>query len=162
MSRRAVDALLQMREAHRFLRGMVQWLGFPSAEIPFVVQPRAAGSSKYNLRRMLALAADGAISFSRTPLRLVMFSGLLLSGLGLVGTVAGLGCWLARGAAEAGWAVVLSVLLLVGGSILFALGVVGEYVGRIYEQVKARPLYVVKETGNLPAVQQQPGPRAAA
>jgi len=162
MSRRAVDALLHMREAHRFLRGMVQWLGFPSAEIPFVVQPRAAGRSKYNLRRMLTLAADGAISFSRTPLRLVMVSGLLLSGLGLVGTAASLGYWLTRSGAEAGWAVVLGVLLLIGGGMLFALGIVGEYVGRIYEQVKARPLYVVKESGNLSAVKREPGPRAAA
>lgn len=162
MSRRAVDALLQMREAHRFLRGMVQWLGFPSAEIPFVVQQRAAGRSKYNLKRMLALAADGAISFSRTPLRLVMLSGLLLSGLGVVGTASSLGCWLARGGADAGWTVVLGALLLIGGGILFALGVVGEYVGRIYEQVKGRPLYVVKEAGNLSAVGRDPGLRVAA
>jgi glycosyltransferase involved in cell wall biosynthesis len=161
MSRRAVDALLQMRESHRFLRGMVQWLGFPSAEIPFVVQPRAAGRSKYNLRRMLTLAADGAISFSRTPLRLVMVAGLLLGGLGLVGTASGIGYWLARSAVEAGWAVVLGALLLIGGGMLFALGIVGEYVGRIYEQVKARPLYVLKETGNLSAVKREP-PRAAA
>jgi dolichol-phosphate mannosyltransferase len=110
---------------------------------------------------MLALAADGAISFSRTPLRLVMFSGLLLGGLGLIGTASALGCWLAHGAAEAGWAVVLAVLLLIGGGILFALGVVGEYVGRIYEQVKARPLYVVKEAGNLSAVKREPLPVAA-
>jgi dolichol-phosphate mannosyltransferase len=162
MSRRAVDALLQRREAHRFLRGMVQWLGFPAAEIPFLVQPRAAGRSKYSLRRMLTLAADGAISFSRTPLRLVMVTGLLASGLGLAATACGLGCWLARGAAEAGWVIVLGALLLIGGAILFSLGVVGEYVGRIYEQVKARPLYVLKETGNLPALKREPGPRVAA
>jgi dolichol-phosphate mannosyltransferase len=155
MSRRAVDALLQMRETHRFLRGMVQWLGFPATEVPFEVQRRAAGRSKYSIRRMLAFAADGAISFSRTPLRLLLCLGLLLTGIGTIGTAIGLAGWLTKGGAEAGWSVVLGVVLLVGGGILFGLGVVGEYVGRIYEQVKGRPLYVTKEAGGSSATASQ-------
>ncbi len=146
MSRPAVESLLQMREAHRFLRGMVQWLGFASAEVHFTAPRRAAGHSKYSLRRMVAFAADGIVSFSKTPLRLVMLGGLLAIGFGL----ADCACVLLHGLIRPGPGTVLGLVFgsvyLVGGSILFALGVVGEYVGRIYEQVKARPLYVVKET----------------
>jgi dolichol-phosphate mannosyltransferase len=146
MSRQAVESLLQMREAHRFLRGMVQWLGFASAEVHFTAPRRAAGRSKYSLRRMLAFAADGIISFSLTPLRLVMLAGVLATVFGLVDC----GCMLLRGLAHPGTeralGLVFGSVYLVGGMILFALGLVGEYVGRIYEQVKARPLYVVKET----------------
>jgi dolichol-phosphate mannosyltransferase len=163
MSRRAVDALLQMREAHRFLRGMVQWLGFPSAEVSFKVQSRAAGRSKYNLRRMLNLAADGMLSFSRMPLRFLLGTGLVLGGLGAVGMALGVIGWLARGGADAAALTVLAAVFLVGGGILFAVGVVGEYVGRIYEQVKGRPLYVVKEVGRgASGVSQDRGRSAAA
>ena len=145
MSRKAVDALLQLREAHRFLRGMVQWLGFPAAEVPYRPAGRRAGVSKYSLRRMLNLAGDGLLSFSRVPLRLATFLGLVAMTGGLLGSLYLAGRWLLGDAADAGWGLVLASLYLLGGCILCALGLVGEYVGRIYEQVKGRPLYVLKE-----------------
>jgi polyisoprenyl-phosphate glycosyltransferase len=146
LSRRALQGLLQMPEQHRFVRGMVQWLGFQPAEVVFMPDERKAGQSKYTLRRMLRLAGDGLFSFSRTPLRLATYLGLFAVAIGL---------------AQSGWylfeallggdrpSFALQYLLLVthvlGGGILCALGFLGEYVGRIYEQVKGRPIYVLKE-----------------
>jgi dolichol-phosphate mannosyltransferase len=144
MTRKAVDALLRLRESHRFLRGMVQWLGFRSAEVPYQPARRVAGVSKYNLRRMLTFGCDAVFSFSRLPLRLSAFLGLalLLGGLGL-------GLYellLAPFGGGSGTGVILAALGLVGGCILGSLGIIGEYVGRIYEQVKGRPIYLLKET----------------
>jgi glycosyltransferase involved in cell wall biosynthesis len=144
LSRKAVDSLLRLPEKHRFLRGMVNWLGFPTTTVAFYPASRGAGMTKYTLRRMLALAIDAMLSFSKLPLRLSMILGILCvvfgSGYGLLL----LGQTL-FGGNTGGYQVVLSALLLVGGAILCCLGIVGEYVGRIYEQVKARPLYLLKE-----------------
>jgi dolichol-phosphate mannosyltransferase len=143
MSRKALDALLRLNETHRFLRGMVNWLGFSTATVPFMPASRAGGVSKYTLRRMLTLALDGMLSFSKVPLRLALLLGLLLFVLGL-----GQGAYtLARAlfVEASGTGVVLTALFLVGGCVLGALGVLGEYVGRIYEQVKGRPHYLLKE-----------------
>jgi dolichol-phosphate mannosyltransferase len=147
LSRKAVNALLRLRETHRFLRGMVQWLGFPAAEVPFRPGGRKAGVSKYGLRRMLNLAGDGILSFSRVPLRVATFLGLVSVTLGLVGSAALAGHWLlSPDNSGAGWVVLLLATQLLGGAILCALGLIGEYVGRIYEQVKDRPLYVLKDS----------------
>jgi dolichol-phosphate mannosyltransferase len=146
LSRRAVDSLVRLREAHRFLRGMVNWLGFRTATVPFAPAHRGGGVSKYTLRRMLGLALDGMLSFSRVPLRLALGLGLGAVALGLAE-----GCYaLLHGllaAAPTAWAyhTLLVALLLIGGSVLCCLGVIGEYVGRVYEQVKGRPLYLLKE-----------------
>jgi len=126
MSRRAVDALLQLRETHRFLRGMVQWLGFPVAEIGYRPARRKAGVSKYSIHKMLSLAVDGILSFSRLPLRLALMLGAIALVAGL-----GLGCWAAvslfsAGASgTAGLALVLASRHALGGSILICLGIVG-------------------------------------
>jgi dolichol-phosphate mannosyltransferase len=146
MSRRAVDSLLQLREAHRFLRGLVQWLGFPTAEVPFRPAGRQAGISKYTLRRMAGFAGDALVSFSRLPLR----ASLLLGGLAVLFALLYGGYAALRGlfwpaGFDAGWAWLLASVYLVGGCVLCGLGLVGEYVGRIYEQVKGRPIYVLKE-----------------
>lgn len=146
MSRKAVDSLLQLHETHRFLRGMVQWLGFPTAEVAFKPDSRRAGSSKYSLRRMMNFAIDGLISFSRVPLRLSMLFGLVAIAIGLLDGVYTVLRWLLTSASlDLGWNAVLISVYLVGGCILCCLGVVGEYVGRIYEQVKGRPVYVLRE-----------------
>jgi polyisoprenyl-phosphate glycosyltransferase len=147
LSRRALDSLLELRETHRFLRGLVSWLGFPTAEISFQPVSRQGGVSKYTFRRMMNFAFDGLMSFSKVPLRLSLLLGLgavgvsvffsfyaLLRGLFTPGTLA------------AGSTLVLISVYLMSGCILCSLGIVGEYVGRIYEQVKGRPHYVVKET----------------
>jgi dolichol-phosphate mannosyltransferase len=158
LSRKAVEGLLRLPETHRFLRGMVSWLGFPSTTVVFDVASRGAGRSKYTLWRLLNLAGDGMLSFSKLPLRLPLLLGALVVLLGL-GYGAGvlLAAALSAGAPGPGGAVggwlghaLLVVLLLLGGSILCAVGVVGEYVGRVYEQVKGRPLYLLKESSPLP------------
>jgi glycosyltransferase involved in cell wall biosynthesis len=147
LSRRAVAALLQLRETHRFLRGMVQWLGFATTEVRFHPAARKAGASKYTLRRMTNFAVDALLSFSRLPLRLPVFLGLGIVALGVL--FSGILPILALfGSAPVSfeWGSLLVAVHLIGGSILIGLGVVGEYVGRIYEQVKGRPLYLLKET----------------
>jgi dolichol-phosphate mannosyltransferase len=145
MSRRALDALLRLRESHRFLRGMVQWLGFPSAEVRFEAPPRAAGASKYTLRRLVNFGCDGVLSFSRAPLRLPLYLGLAAEAAGLA-YACSLPLRLLLGQPVEASAAVLLLGLLLGGAILFSLGVLGEYAGRIYEQVKGRPIYVLKES----------------
>jgi dolichol-phosphate mannosyltransferase len=166
MSRKAVDALLRLRESHRFLRGMVQWLGFSTAEVPFEPAPRKAGVSKYTLRRMVSFALDGLTSFSLLPLRLAWLGGLslwlLALGTGLIGVLS----WLCGSPASAGLLLILIHLDVIGGALLFGLGILGEYVGLIQEQVKQRPLYVLKETEadlSAGAVRSpQPDPRSTA
>jgi polyisoprenyl-phosphate glycosyltransferase len=144
LSRKAVDALLRLHEKHRFLRGMVNWLGFPTTTVAFHPSSRGAGATKYTLRRMLALAVDAMLSFSKLPLRLSLLLGALFLVLGAGYALLTLGQGL-FGGGVGGYQVVLSALFLVGGAILCSLGIVGEYVGRIYEQVKGRPLYLLKE-----------------
>ncbi len=152
LSRQAVDALMRLHEKHRFLRGMVNWLGFRTTTVAFHPASRGAGATKYTLRRMLALAVDAMLSFSKLPLRLPLLMGLLLIALGgVIGAIL-----LARSLLGADFGVLqltLISLFLIGGAILCGLGIVGEYVGRIYEQVKGRPLYLLKETSaQLPAL----------
>jgi dolichol-phosphate mannosyltransferase len=146
MSRTALDALLSLRETHRFLRGMVNWLGFRVTSIPYQAAPRAAGHSHYTLRRMLRLAGDGMLSFSRLPLQLPVVAGLGSLGLAVVYALAVILAGLVGGGV-ASWPVhlLLVVVLTLGGLILCSVGIVGEYVGRIFEQVKQRPIYLLKE-----------------
>jgi dolichol-phosphate mannosyltransferase len=155
MTRRAVDCLLQLRETHRFLRGLVNWLGFRTSTVSFFPAVRGAGVTKYTLRRMTALAVDAMLSFSKLPLRLALGlgSGLLLAGVGY-GVVSAVGGLLTAGPTDWKYHLLLVVVLLVGGCTLAGLGVVGEYVGRVYEQVKGRPLYLLKEAS--PALAAQP------
>jgi glycosyltransferase involved in cell wall biosynthesis len=149
ISRRTVQALTAMREMHRFLRGMVAWVGFPQTEVPYVRRPRAAGRTKYPLKRMLGLAWTASVSFSPVPLRISFLMGLVLFLLGITQAVSALvqmtlGIPLVRG-----WASLIIVNCLVGGGILMCIGVLGEYIGRIFEEVKGRPLYIVASSANL-------------
>jgi dolichol-phosphate mannosyltransferase len=144
LTRKAVEALLQLHETHRFLRGMVNWLGFRTATVPFFPAVRGAGVTKYTLRRMTALAVDAMLSFSKLPLRVSLFVGVVVTLLGAGSAVVAVFRSL-TGSAQGPYPVLLVALLLIGGSILCGVGVVGEYVGRIYEQVKARPLYLLKD-----------------
>jgi len=145
MSRPALAALLRMRERDRFLRGMVQWLGFPSAEVHYVPARRGAGRSKYSFRRKLGLALDGLLTFSRAPLRLPLALGLPAVLFGLLATAYAVVPGLAAPGEGRGVAALLGSLYLLGGGILCVLGVFGECLGCIYDQVRDRPLYVVKE-----------------
>ena len=145
MDRVVVDAVLAMPERDRFTRAMVAWTGFHQEPVPFDRMPRAAGKTKWPLRNMVSFAMDGILSFSLAPLRLATWLGLLAVGLALSGILYALGLrlltdtWLSVGAS------LFIVVLFLGGVQLVLLGVLGEYVGRIYGEVKRRPLYLVKE-----------------
>lgn len=149
MTRPAIFAFLRMRESHRFVRGMVQWLGFRCATVHYEPNARIAGRSSYTLRSLVSLALVGMLSFSKTPLRLPAYLGALL-------TLIGIGCslWLTVGAIAGTlgnpplW-IMLTAMNLIGGVTLLSLGVVGEYIGRIHDEVKGRPPYLLKETGNI-------------
>lgn len=143
ISRRCLDALMSMRETHRFLRGMVAWVGFPQTTVPYERSARAAGQTKYPLRKMLQFAWTAAVSFSPAPLRLTMAAGMVLGALGFADGVYAVGRHLLGYRNVPGWTSVIAVNCLVGGGILVGIGVLGEYVGRIFEEVKGRPLYVV-------------------
>jgi polyisoprenyl-phosphate glycosyltransferase len=145
-SRAVVNALKNMPEYHRFLRGMVAWLGFKTVIIPYPERGRAAGTSKYSLRKMLRLASDAVSSFSLVPLRIGIALGLsfLLVAALEVGYVAWI--WL-RGETQLlvpGWSSLMFAILLVGGLVMILLGLVGSYVGYIFQEVKRRPVYVVR------------------
>jgi dolichol-phosphate mannosyltransferase len=143
MSRRAVDGLLRFPETHRFLRGMVHWLGFPTATVRFQVASRGAGQSKFTFRRLFTFAIDALLSFSKVPLRLSFLLGMVfLTVGGVYGTYESVRALFGSGI---GWELVLAAVLLTGGCVLASLGLVGEYIGRVYEQVKGRPLYLLKE-----------------
>ncbi|MDY3555174.1 glycosyltransferase family 2 protein [Gemmata sp. JC717] len=145
MTRPAVHALLQLRESHRFIRGMVQWVGFSCREVRFVPAARVAGRSKYTFRKQLRLGLDGMFSFSKAPLRALLGLGVWFAALGAA-------CALAAPFASApGFWLLAAVVQTTGGATLAGLGVVGEYVGRLHEEVKRRPVYLLKETGNLAA-----------
>ncbi|MBN9519090.1 glycosyltransferase family 2 protein [bacterium] len=161
LSRRAADELGRLREPHRYVRGMVQWLGFPAAEVPFEPAPRQGGVSKYTLRRMLRFAADGLLSFSPAPVRLAAAFGLAVTGASWVlsTTAVALLVPLADPAARVGL-VLLTALHAIAAGGLVAAGVIGEYLTRIYEQAKDRPLYLVKETSPAPVAAARPA-RAA-
>jgi dolichol-phosphate mannosyltransferase len=146
LTRKAVQALLCLHETHRFLRGMVNWLGFRTATVSFFPALRGAGVTKYTLRRMTALAVDAMLSFSKVPLRLSLVLGALVTTFGAAyGVMTLLRALLGAPPLDWPYHLLLVVVLLLSGCILCGLGIVGEYVGRIYEQVKARPLYLLKE-----------------
>jgi dolichol-phosphate mannosyltransferase len=143
--RRVIDAFRAMPERNRFVRGMFAWLGFRQIAVPYAVPERFAGSSKYTLRRMIRLATDGLVSFSTAPLRLALDVGFIVSALAFLFGIATLIAKLAGAYVVPGWLTIVLVTSFIGGIQLIVIGVVGEYVGRIYDEVKARPLYLVRE-----------------
>ena len=148
MSRMAVDAFRRMPERHRFTRGMVSWIGFPQIGVSYVRAARHAGETKYPLRKMLRLASDAITSFSYVPLQLASWLGSAVTALSTL-TLAGLAVSRLAGAHPGGWSFGATALALLGGIQLLMVGALGEYVGRIHDQVKGRPLYLVRETVGL-------------
>jgi len=162
MSRSAVAAIREMREGSRFVRGMVAWIGFPQTPVYYERPARAAGTTKYPLRKMVALAWDAVLSFSNFPLRAASYFGFAVF---LAGTFVGLRVLVEALFFDAGlvrgWTTLIVLQCLIGGAILFCLGMIGEYVGRIYEETKRRPIYIVRRTCHVtasPDVSRRVGP----
>ncbi len=145
MSRRALQALMQYPERNLFLRGMVTTLGYSSAMVCYDRTERKAGESKYPLRKMLSFALDGITSFSVRPLQYITLLGIFFMLISFVAIVYGIVSW-ADGKAIAGWTSQLVSLWFIGGAILLACGIIGEYTGKIYTEVKRRPRYFIENT----------------
>jgi dolichol-phosphate mannosyltransferase len=145
LDRRIIETLRDMPERDRFLRGLVVWTGFRQEAVSYERQPRAAGETKFPFRRMFSFALDGIFSFSTVPLRLASYLGFFVSVLSMTGIVYALYIKLFTVGVVPGWAAQWIGTLFLGGVQLLSLGVIGEYVGRIYGEVKRRPLYVVKD-----------------
>lgn len=145
MSRSVVDTLSSMPEHDRFIRGMVSWVGFRQTSLPYRRAERYAGTSKYPLKKMLMFALDGIISFSSKPLHLSVVMGIFSAFLALVGIIYALFLRLFTNIWVEGWTALIISVLFIGGVQLICIGILGEYIGRIYKEIKSRPLYVVQE-----------------
>lgn len=160
LDRKAVDALLRMPERDRMLRGLSSWIGFRHYGLEYERLPRLAGVTKYPLHKMLRLALDGILSFSVVPLRLVSILGVATAGISMLGISYALVLRLFTRIWVPGWTLLFIGMLFIGGLQMLSLGIVGEYIGRIYTEAKQRPLYLVREV--LSSVAQQPMARKAA
>lgn len=145
MNRKAVDAWLKMHERNVFFRGMTVWMGFTTVEIPFEVVPRSAGQSTWSVLKRLKLALVGITAFSSFPLHLVTFAGVVFLALSALLGLETLYLKL-TGQAVSGFATVILLELIIGSFLMISLGIIGEYLARIYEEVKGRPRYLVRES----------------
>src|ERR1700722_11526661 len=147
MDRRVVNALLGMPERDRFVRGMVSWLGFSQIAVPYRREPRRAGVTKFSFFKMLRFAMDGIFSFSIVPLRVATWTGFITSFLAILGILlVSFERFLGVQGLVKGWTSTMFAVLFIGGVQLICIGIIGEYIGRIYGESKRRPLYVVRET----------------
>jgi dolichol-phosphate mannosyltransferase len=145
MDRKVVDAMKHMKERHRFIRGMTSWVGFKQTGVSYVRQERFAGQTSYPLRKMVKFASDAITGFSYFPLQLATYLGFIVAALSSVGMLAVILARLFGNQAFFGQATTLVMVLFLGGIQLISLGIIGEYLGRIYDEVKGRPLYIVNE-----------------
>jgi dolichol-phosphate mannosyltransferase len=143
MDRQVVDAMLAMPEGGRFIRGLRTWVGFRQTELPYDRPPRVAGRPKYDLRRLVRLALDGYIGFSAAPLRLASWLGILAAGAGFWVLVWATYTRLTGIPSPRGWPSTMAVILFLGGTQLVVLGIIGEYLARVYDEVRSRPTYIV-------------------
>lgn len=157
LDRKVVEVMRLLREKNRFVRGLVSWVGFRQVALPYVREKRFAGETKYPLRKMLKLAWDGITSFSDKPLKIASYIGFLLSLVSFVYLLVILISKLLGKSTVSGWASLAVINLFFSGVILIILGVMGEYIGRIYDEAKDRPLYVVEEiTGDSASDDEHP------
>lgn len=159
LDRKAVEAIKSMPERHRFLRGMCSWIGFRQYGLKYARGPRIAGTTKYPIRKMMNLGLDGIASFSTLPLRLVAGLGFLTAALSIIGIIYALIVRLFTHTWVAGWTISFIGMLLLGGVQMMCIGIVGEYVGRIYAETKRRPLYLARSVLQ-PRRQSEPCDRA--
>jgi dolichol-phosphate mannosyltransferase len=155
LDRSALDAVNSMRERSRFLRGMTTWVGFEQAAVDYERDARFGGETKYTLRRMLRFSLDAISSFSNVPLQAAMVLGFIFSGIAFLAIPVAIGFRIA-GEFVPGIATLLLVVLLLGGIQLITVGIIGEYLGRVYDEVKQRPLYIVSDSEEA-----EPPPRSA-
>ena len=146
MDRRVVEVLKNMPERDRFLRGMVSWIGFKQTSISYARSERAAGDTNYRLRKMTSFALDGIVSFSLVPLRLATILGGAAALISIIAIVCALILLLFADVSASRWTYLFITINFLGGMTLLCLGIIGEYVGRIYRELKRRPMYVVAET----------------
>ena len=154
LSRRALDALLTMRERNRYLRGMTSWVGFTQTALPYERAARHAGKTKYPIRKMVHFALDAIASFSNVPLQLATIAGFVFAALAFLAVPVAIGFRI-FGEFLPGITTTVVAVLLLGGFQLIAIGLIGEYVGRIYDEVKRRPLYIVRGRANVGAVEDE-------
>lgn len=161
MDRKVVDALKTMREKHRFMRGLSVWVGFRQTGVKYVRAERFAGETKYPFKKMLKFALDGITSFSYLPLQLATYVGFTCAGISIVGILVAIILRLLGHDALKGQATTLVSVLFLGGVQLIFLGIIGEYLGRIYDEVKGRPLYIVGEALGYEGEMKEPVPPVA-
>ena len=145
ISKRVKLALSSMKEKHRLIRGMISWVGFRQTAVEYNREARFGGETKYPLHKMLKLSLDGITSFSTVPLKIVSFSGVLISGCGLLYALYVIIQKLTGQPYVQGWSSIIVIILVIGGIQLIAFGILGEYIGRIFEESKNRPLYLIDE-----------------
>lgn len=145
IDRKVCDVLKGLKEKNRFVRGLISWIGFKQTSVEFVREERYAGVTKYPLKRMLKFALDAITSFSYKPLRIASYIGFTISFVSFIYLLIVLYQRLFTETTTAGWASIVAINLLFNGIILILLGVIGEYIGRIYDETKNRPLYIVRE-----------------
>ncbi len=145
LSRSALESLREMRETHRFLRGMVPWMGFPYQMIKYDEQARFADESKYSWKQLARLARYGFFSFSTASLDMITFLGIALTGLAMLYLIYALVAWALWGQLVPGWTSVIVIILIVSGVQLISVGILAQYIGMIFEEVKRRPLYLLKQ-----------------
>jgi len=151
VSRRVVEVFQrQIHERAAFLRGLVNWVGFRSTAVTFRLAPRAGGATKFSLGRMVNLAVDGVVSFSRAPLRAAFVTGVLVAGFALVAAAGLVARWALRGVFPGALALLALLVLVLCGVQLVFLGILGEYLSRVVDEVRARPRYLVDEKINFP------------
>lgn len=150
LDRKAADALRQLREKDRFVRGLVPWIGFRQTAVEYQAAARLSGQSKYPFQRMLRFAVDGIVSFSATPLRLGFYVGVVSAMIAMIYAIYAIVVF-AIGKTIPGWLSIVGVSLFWGGVLLIMQGVTAEYIGRIYSEIKRRPLYFVSSTHGIDA-----------
>lgn len=158
MDRKVVDVLNSLPERGRYLRGLRAWIGFRQTAVPFEREPRFAGEVKYTFRKSFSLAVNGIVSFSRVPLRLATYLGLLVAGFALIMMMLVFYWRIFRPAAPLiGYTIITSAIFFLGAVQLLCLGILGEYLGRVYEEVKGRPIFTLREIAGFTGA---PGPSA--
>lgn len=145
LDRKIVTALQKLPERNRFMKGLYSWVGFKQISVPFEVQPRKSGTSQYNFNSLLNLAITGITSFTAFPLRLIALGGIGVATIAILYAIWIILSTLIFGIETPGWATIVTTVTFFGGLQLFALGVVGEYIGRVFDEVKGRPHYIIDE-----------------